>query len=358
MVLLPIAAIAGAWWWSARDGSVPLVAASVASAASSVATPPPAAVSASARPARARAGVARDDDPRCVAKSRPLVLADDGTADPLAVSEQQATRAEAARARLLAGLQASADAYANAVAVWLDVRHDDDASAAERVRRLAALAASTSDPRLYALALRSCWGHAKSACEGLSARRWAELDPDNAMPWLMMLDEAGRDSDLSGAQEAMFHISRAPRLAERNWAPLQPIVDAASDDPESLAAARALAIEATGISAAQVGPIGYTVCKHATPANANVWQQCVAMADLLTHRSDSLQARLIGASMAQRLTGDLRPREKAEAQMKRMLSATLELDGSTGCRDLRGKLALMRRVAVEGEVAPFGDPSP
>jgi hypothetical protein len=298
----------------------------------------------------APAAIVRDDDPRCVAKSRPLVLADDGEpVGPPAASGQQV-----ARARLLARLQASPEPYANAVAVWLAVPDgDDEADAAERIRRLAAMASSTHDPRLYALALRSCWGRAKLTCQGLSARRWAELDPDNAMPWLLMLDEAGRHDDPSGVQEAMFHISQAPRLAEGNFAPLQPILDAASDDPDSLAAARALAIEAIGISAAQAGPVGYTLCRQATPANANTWQQCVAMSDLLARRSDSMQARLIGASIAQRLTGDPRPRAEAEAQMKRMLATTQGLDASTGCGDLRGKLALMRRMAVEGGVAPF-----
>jgi hypothetical protein len=209
---------------------------------------------------------------------------------------------------------------------------------------------------VYALALRTCWGRATQACDGLSARRWAEIDPDNAMPWLMMLDDSGRHGDVSGLQEAMFHATRARRLAERDRAHLQPIIDMASSDPESLLAARALAVDAIGIAAAQVGPIGYTACKGASRDNANVWQQCVALVDLLENRSDSLYARQVGASIDRRLTGNAKPGERVAAQMTGLM--TLDLASSSGCGDLRAKLALLRRMAIEGEAAATADLAP
>lgn len=292
------------------------------------------------------------DDSRCVIKTPPSpTVADVGTVDkPDEAVAHSAIPRDVARERILARMKSSADPYANAVAVWLDVHNDDGAlQSAERVRQLAAMAVSTGDPRLYSLALRTCWGKAGHECESLSARRWSELDPGNAMPWMMMLDEAARRQDVSGVEEALFHVTKSERLAEREMAPLQPIVDAASEDPESLAAARSMSMDAIGISAAQVDPIGFTACERASPADANVWQQCVAMVDLLEHHSDSLMARMTGASIDRTLTGNTKPAQQFAALMNQKMS--LDLAAAVGCEDLRAKLAFLRRMAVEGEVS-------
>ena len=296
------------------------------------------------------------NDPRCVIKDTPPTTSADASADsnspvPAPVVDP---RAQASRARLLARLAGSADPYANAVALWLDVDVDSDENhLAERRRGLAAMAASSQDPGLYSLALRTCWRRLDHACQALSARRWSELDPDNAMPWMMMLDEAATRQDVSGVEEALFHVTHARRLAERPLAPLKPIVDAAGDDPESMVAARSLAIDAIGISAAQVAPIAYTACARATAADANLWQQCVAMVDVLEHRSDTLMARGAGARMDRRLTGNVEPGQRLSTQARALLA--LELAATSSCDDLRAKLAVMRRMAVEGEVAVARD---
>jgi hypothetical protein len=353
-----LAVIAALCWRLASPSSVgqPESVSRPSMAAPTVATLEPAVTAHGPTPLAIPVIVNRADDAKCIVKSLPpptVAAAEDEPEVPRAAT-RPAIVPDPARAQILARMKSSADPYANAVAIWLDVAEgpDDDTARgieAERTHRLAAMAASTKDPRLYALALRTCWGRASQACEGLSARRWAEIEPDNAMPWLMMLDESARHEDVSGMQEAMFHVTQSRRLAERNQAPLQPIIDAATGDPESLIAARALAIDAIGISAAQVGPIGYTACKGVLRANANVWQQCVAMTDLLENRSDSLYARQVGASIDKRLTGNTKPGEQVAAQMKRWMA--VDLASSSGCGDLRAKLALLRRMAVEGEVA-------
>lgn len=263
-------------------------------------------------------------------------------------------REQAARARLLARMSESLDPYTNAVAIWLDTGVDgDDGRLAQRRRRLAAVAASTRNPRLYALALRTCWSRPGLECHSLTPRRWSELEPDNAAPWMLMLDEAVANEDVSGIEEALFHITHARRLAERPLAPLQPIVDAATKDPESLAAAHAMAIEAIGLQAAQVSPIAYTACTRVTPAVANIWQQCVAMVDVLEHRSDTLMARSAGAAIERRLTGNAEPTREVAAQRDRL--AAFELGSTSSCADLHAKLAVLRRMAVEGDVAVAAD---
>ena len=356
IVLFAIASVAALWWRFSPTSSTPTPSLQVQFAAPAVATSA-APTSAASTPALTAATpspqVNAVDDAKCVVKTSPSPHIADANADANTSDEEThhvADPTAPARAQLLARLRASPDPYANAVAVWLDVDDNDDAShRAGRLQQLAAMAASTRDPRLYSLALRTCWGHAGRECQSLSARRWSELDPGNAMPWLFMLDEAGRRNDESGIQEAMFHVTQSAHLTERNEAPLQPIIDAASGDAESLVAARAWAVDAIGISAAQIGPGGYTACKRATQADANAWQQCVAMVDLLEHRSDSLQARMAGASIDKKLSGNAKPSEQVAREMEHMLA--LDIASSSGCGDLRAKLADMRRMAVDGEAS-------
>jgi hypothetical protein len=289
------------------------------------------------------------EDPRCLIRSKvSLEPGDAGTDDAATALAREPASADPGRVRLLERLRTGGDAYANAVAIWLDIPDDDDRRA-ERDRRLAAMAASTQDPRLYSLVLRDCWRKAGRECPTLSARRWSELEPDNAMPWLMMMDEARLRQDASAFKEALYHATQAQRLAERPLAPVQAIVDAASDDdPASLVAARSLAIDAFGIAAAQVGAVSALGCREATSsADANLWQQCIALADLLEHRSDTLSARGMGAAIDKRQTGNAVPAKQVAAQVQHL--ASLDLESSSSCSDLRSKLVLMRRMAVEGD---------
>jgi hypothetical protein len=289
------------------------------------------------------------EDPRCIIRTTPSPEPADAGTQGTAPAETAATAAtDASRERLMQALRTSADPYANAVAVWLDIA-EDETNRAARDRRLAAMAASTRDPRLYALALRACWRKPGQECQSLSARRWSELDPDNAMPWLMMMDEAALHRDISGVQEALYRATHARQLAERAQAPVQAIVDAASDDPASLVAARSLAIEAIGIAAAQAGPASVMACRQATPADANLWQECTAMVDLLEHRSDSLFARMVGATIDKHQTGNGEPAQRVAARLHQLMA--LDLASSSSCSDLRAKLSLMRRMAVDGEMA-------
>ncbi len=317
---------------------------------------PPLASASSSNIASAASHPKHANDALCIVKAPPTPrIASDATSGSpfVQVDPTPAPSASlvAARQRVEATLRASADPYANAVAVWLDLPGDDDVDGglmAERDRKLAAMAASTRDPRLYALALRACWHKSGRDCQGLSARRWAVLDPDNAMPWALLFDEAAAHDDLSGMQEAMHHITQSKRIDERDDAPLAAIIDAAADDDANLAAALAMSVDAIGISAAQVGPVTISACRYATPENANVWQQCLAMRDLLENHSDSIVLRMAGASIDKRLTGNAEPLKRVLAQIDRLPVA---LPGSaTGCRDLRRQVDFLRRAAANGPI--------
>jgi hypothetical protein len=358
-----LAAAGAAWLLDPGRASAPAVVRADAHGATPVAAVRASSAAAPAIPAvPVAAGPGQVDDAACVAPPWPAAhLASDAAGDLVIVTDAPRLSAgiAAARARIEARLRASADPYANAVAVWLDRSRDDDpdgAANAERRRRLAALAAGTHDPRLYALALGACWRRdAPSSCPSLSARRWAELDPGNAMPWLLLADEAAAQGDLSGLQEALFHIGQSARVEEHGDAPLQPVVDAVVDDAD-LAGAQSLAIDAIGIAAADPWPSVPAMCRHATPADANAWQQCRAVIELLENRADSLMLRAAGASLDRRLTGATAPAARVSALVRRWTLAFPVRP--SGCAEMRRGLALLRDAAVRGQAAAAGGDAP
>jgi hypothetical protein len=59
--------------------------------------------------------------------------------------------------------------------------------------------------------------------------------------------------------------------------------------------------------------------------------------------------RMVGATIDKHQTGNGEPAERVAAQMHRLM--TLDLASSSSCSDLRGKLSLMRRMAIGGEMA-------
>lgn len=76
---------------------------------------------------------------------------------------------------------------------------------------LARLALTSRSPELYGLAWRVCGAHgahdAASACRMLSAEQWAQLDPDNAMPWAGVLERARLQRDASAVSAALYRMS-------------------------------------------------------------------------------------------------------------------------------------------------------
>ncbi len=359
LIAAAAAAIAGVVWLAMRPS---LDAGRVATRPGESA-PPPVHLPADARvgtatpaPAAAASAPKHAADTLCIVKPPPaLRIAKAATSGSPFVEVDAAPPPSAAllagRRRIEAALRASPDPYANAVAVWLAVPGDEDREghlADERRGRLAALAADTRDPRLYALALRSCRRTTTPACASLNPRRWAELDPGNAMPWTFAMDDAAEHGDAAGVREALSHITASTRIAEGNEAPLVPLIDAASGDDADLAAALSLAADATALSAAQVGSASLTACRLATPAQADTWQQCLAMRDLLEHHSDSLMLRMTGASLDQRLSGSDAASKRVAAQVEQEAAAFPQ--SSTGCADLRRQLAALREAAIRGPV--------
>lgn len=69
----------------------------------------------------------------------------------------------------------------------------------------------TQSPAVYALALQACSGGkaATGRCAGLSNAHWAELDPDNAAPWLALAQDLANDP--AAQDQAMLRAAQASR---------------------------------------------------------------------------------------------------------------------------------------------------
>ncbi|HTT10385.1 MAG TPA: hypothetical protein VMG60_05800 [Burkholderiaceae bacterium] len=87
--------------------------------------------------------------------------------------------------RVKARLAASGDPREVALALYMNGSTDV----------LVARASGSGDPRLYALAFLACSYDTVGTCAVLSAQQWADIEPDNGIPWLFLAAAAGSDTD-------------------------------------------------------------------------------------------------------------------------------------------------------------------
>jgi hypothetical protein len=99
-------------------------------------------------------------------------------ADVIRIQAQLRPAADKAFDRVKEKLAASKDARESALGLYLQGSTDT----------LAALATGSRDPQVYALAFLSCQtgGYASSTCGLLSNEQWADIEPDNVVPWLLL----------------------------------------------------------------------------------------------------------------------------------------------------------------------------
>ena len=183
-----------------------------------------------------------------------------------------------ARERTIAALRANPDALSRATGLWLEMNGSSDRKAALltaaaacdsvecQVARqvtqqaaqpadpevaglrdaLARMALSSSDPRVYALALHVCGGtlHSAGACQMLSAAQWARLAPDNAAPWFAMLAAAKAANDAAAQDEALHRIATAKRSDQGFFAiPAAVLAAAPGGEASSMAALLLVGVE-------------------------------------------------------------------------------------------------------------------
>jgi hypothetical protein len=222
---------------------------------------------------------------------------------------------------------------------------------------LARLAASATDPRVYAITVRACSAHKSvGACQLITPARWAQLDPGNAAPWLFMLSDLRR-GDRAALDEALHQIATSQRIDLGVFAAPGAIVEAAPDGDSSLLAAWVMVAEAT-IAEAPTNISGYqalsTACAVGTLRDSNRAQVCSAAADLLTDRSTTLFDNAIGQGIGRRVgwPSDRIDRMRGEraAYVASLSSSAPGSDQDFSCARVRRELDIIRRNATLGEM--------
>jgi hypothetical protein len=122
--------------------------------------------------------------------------------------------------RWLAQMLDSNDVRARAMGLMLEAQIDNDDIGrhpmSERTRdALEQLATDTGDPAVYAIALAACdFGirMGSGGCRQVTLNDWSALDPNNAVPWLLLAGEARRRGDVSGESADFTRAAQATRV--------------------------------------------------------------------------------------------------------------------------------------------------
>jgi len=269
---------------------------------------------------------------------------------------------EQAMGRTAAALAAKGDERSRALALVLEgLRAGDAAAPGVWQDQLARIASATSDPAVYALGIQVCQfrGARRASCQMISAARWAQLDPDNAIVWLQVADDALARSDTAAFDDAMYRASKSSRSEIGFGQTTQRAVDHLPPDASPMAA-WGVAAAVTGWEAARAIP-GYAhvskYCADAALADPNRRQVCDDLAKVLVDRSDALLDRHIGTTLGRRLgwpaerLADLQEERDAIAALQTQTAqAAMPYGLPTACAVVQADLQRLREMARHGEL--------
>jgi hypothetical protein len=270
-------------------------------------------------------------------------------------------RDEAARA-VDRALAADPRPVAQAARLILQAADGDDdrrrASMAASSESLARVAATTSDPAVYAFAYRMCGsGRLRDgACGMLSAEQWARIDPGNAAPWQEVFAAAQARQDGSAANEALHRIATSQRSDQRFFQLPGLVVEAAPPDDGLRNGVFMLTVEAIGIQAAWSLPAYQplvSACKREALRDSNRRQTCESIADLLAEKSDTLIERMIGGAVGRQLGWPEERIERMRAELQAFANsgyAGIQPREAMGCEALKRMNDDVRNKARLGEV--------
>jgi hypothetical protein len=170
---------------------------------------------------------------------------------------------------------------------------------------LVRMATASRDPQVYALAFHSCgdgYGTgAESACTLLSAARWAELEPDNGVPWLFLAGAAQAGNNGAARDQAVYRASTARRFDARfpNFVGLLQSPGAQAEAPEnrSALASDLVGMEVTRPSLSYKPFLQY--CNYPSEADATRISVCSDLANLLIKHDGTLLGLAMGVRLAQ-----------------------------------------------------------
>jgi hypothetical protein len=226
--------------------------------------------------------------------------------------------------------------------------------------QLARQALASHSPHIYAIAFEACQAprtdkSVVDACQMLSADQWARLDPNNAIPWLHVANEAKARGDLAAVNEAMYRISKA-HTSDMPWTALPSL--AAKHLPADAPALTKAAITSQLMEVASHSvPRHQTAtqyCAAARPNDANRQQVCSAIAEVLTTKGTSLVDLSVGIAVAEyagwpaERVAALRQERDAMEQVGASMPRTVQ--DKVNCTVIQKHAELIDELGKHGEV--------
>lgn len=221
----------------------------------------------------------------------------------------------------------------------------------------ALLAERSRDPLAYQLALKACRWHGEGApsCGRLNARRWAELDPSDARPWLRIIGEEEERKNAPGVEAALAQALASTRLSRGDYLLEAQAVAVADAVPDAAQLGHAL-VGAIGMDQTMPGmDMPLRACRADALKDSTRAEQCRTLAKwVLASTRDLLEADL-----AQRLADRLGvPREQQahdattlKAARDRSTTRAIENVVDTGCAGMRRAKQFSAERAASGDLA-------
>ena len=256
-----------------------------------------------------------------------------------------------AQARLDAALRSSADPMDRAAADLLnfgEMRTPDGS-----IEAVVQQAATTTDPRLYALGYGLCLRVERApSCRALSAEGWARTDPGNGMPWVDVLARAQARGDAAAVREALARLASSSRFDTYLLALPGAVANRMPDDEQGLSAANELLVKAVGQAAALPIPRFQPLlqaCRDRAGGNDVLAQQCRTISDVMFEHADTLLMHGLSGVLLQQTTGDASRRDFVRAEQARFAAHWSPATGFSQCRNMRDMAKAMVRGAQVGE---------
>lgn len=264
----------------------------------------------------------------------------------------------AAQARIDAALRSSPDPFDRAVADLLNV--GDMRTPAGALDALVQDAGTSTDPRAYSLALNACAdSDARSgtpvggpppppSCASLNARRWAQLDPGNGVPWLAIFQQARAMRDAAAQEDALAHLTAADRFDGHLYAAAGAVLRRASGDPTDGAATDDLATRTIALNPVRSTLAG--MCRRESIVDAAQLAQCESIANTMFEHSDEQGLRAQGAYLTFVSSGDSGRLDLARAERERIESRAKVEAATSPCNAQSVEMKRLLRSAQVGEV--------
>jgi hypothetical protein len=213
-------------------------------------------------------------------------------------------------ARWVSALQNSGNLPARAAGLLLEGKvttgGDPSYPVLEQTRdALVQLAEGTVDPAVYAMAMSMCDTYSgielNDACQSISVQRWAQMDPTNAVPWLLLAGEARKRHSLGEEAEAFSNAAKSTKVDTYRDS-LYGFAEPELPEDATPLERSYLATEVSGVEAGMSTPQYLAVDQHCSVGalqDRKVRQECNAVAQLLAFRGGDLldlsMGRIIGA---------------------------------------------------------------